>query len=75
MSDLKEVLRTALSLDVRDRARLAEELLASLEALSEAEAEKLWADEAERRLKEYRAGQSRAVSADEVAQKAQQLLR
>ena len=75
MPDLDAILRTALSLDVRDRARLAEQLLASLDALTEEEAERLWADEAERRLAEYRAGRMRAVSADEVAQKAQRLMR
>ena len=75
MPDLDAIFRTALSLDVRDRARLAEQLLASLDALTEEEAERLWADEAERRLAEYRAGRMRAVSADEVAQKAQRLMR
>lgn len=75
MPDLDEVLRTALSLDVQDRARLAEKLLESLDALSEDEAGHLWADEAERRLKEYRAGRTRAVPAEEVAQRAQRLFR
>ena len=75
MPDLDEVLRTALSLDVQDRARLAEKLLASLDALSEDEARRLWADEAERRLQEYRAGRTRAVPAEEVAQRAQKLFR
>lgn len=75
MPDMDEILKTALSLDVRDRARLAEELLASLDALGEEEAERLWADEAERRLREYRAGRMRAIPADEVAKKAQRLMR
>ena len=75
MPDLDEILRTALSLDVRDRAKLAEKLLASLDTLSEEEADRLWADEAERRLKEYRAGRMKAIPADEVAQKAQRLMR
>ena len=69
------LLRAALSLDVRDRARLAEQLLASLDLLTEDEVERLWADEAERRLQKFRAGQIRAVPADEVAQKAQRLFR
>ena len=54
MSDLAEVLRHALSLDHRDRAALAERLLASLGELSKEEAERLWAEEAQRRLEEYR---------------------
>ena len=73
MADPDEVLRTALRLEFRDRARLAEKLLASLDALSEEEAERLWADEAERRLEEYRAGRTRAISADDVAQRAQKV--
>ena len=70
MPDLQELLRNALSLDVRDQR-----LLASLEDLSEEETERLWAEEAERRLQGYRAGRARAVSADEVFEKANKLLR
>ncbi len=75
MSDLAEALKNALSLDVHDRAALAEELLASLEDLSEPEAELLWAEEAQRRLQEYRAGRAGAVGAQEVADKVERLLR
>ena len=75
MPDLGEVLRTALSLDTRDRATLAERLLASLEELGEEEAVHLWAEEAQRRLEEYRAGRAKAAPAKEVHQKAEKLLR
>jgi putative addiction module component (TIGR02574 family) len=75
MATLRDILRAALSLGVRDRARLAQELLASLDAVSAEDAERLWADEAERRLAEFRAGRISAVPADEVAQKARRLLR
>jgi hypothetical protein len=54
---------------------LAERLPASREDSSEEETERLWAEEAERRLQEYRAGRARAVSADEVLEKANKLLR
>lgn len=73
MSDLAEILRHALSLDVRERAALAEKLLASLEDLSEEEAERLWADEAQRRLEDYRAGRAKTVQAEDVHKKAEQL--
>ena len=73
MANLSEILKNALSLEVRDRATLAERLLASLEEISEEEAEQLWAEEAERRLKEYRAGRAQAVPADEVHKKAERL--
>lgn len=75
MPDLVEVLRTALSLDPRDRAALAERLLASLEELNEEEAERLWADEAQRRLEEYRAGRAKAAPAEEVHQRVEKLFR
>ena len=75
MSDPAELLRNALSLDVRDRATLAERLLASLEELSEEEAERLWAEEAQRRLDQYRAGHAEVVRAEEVQEKAERMLR
>ncbi len=58
MADLTEVLKNALSLNVNDRAALAERLLASLDELDEEEAERLWTQEAQRRLEEYRAGRA-----------------
>ncbi len=75
MADAAEVFKNALSLDVQDRAALAQSLLASLEELSEEEAQRLWAEEAQRRLDEYRAGRARAVPAEEVAKKAESLFR
>jgi putative addiction module component (TIGR02574 family) len=75
MSNLAEILKNALSLDVYDRATLAERLLASLEELSGDEADRLWAEEAQRRLEEYRAGRAKAVPADEVHEKAERLFR
>ena len=75
MSDPAEVFKSALSLDVHDRAALAQGLLASLEELSEEEAERLWAEEAQRRLEEYRAGRAKAVRAEQVMKKAESLFR
>jgi putative addiction module component (TIGR02574 family) len=75
MPDLAEVLKTALSLSVDERAALADKLLASLDELDESEAERLWAEEAQRRLGEYRAGRAAPVDAEEVARKAEKLFR
>jgi putative addiction module component (TIGR02574 family) len=75
MSNLAEVIKGAMSLDVRDRAMLAEKLLASLEELSEEEAERLWAEEAQRRLEEYRAGRAKGVEASAVHAKVDKLFR
>jgi hypothetical protein len=75
MPDLAEVLKSALSLNVDDRAAVAERLLASLDELDEEEAERLWAEEAQRRLEEYRAGRAGAAEARDVAKKAERLFR
>ena len=75
MPDLAEILRSALSLSVNDRAALADRLLASLDELDEEEAERLWAEEAQRRFEEYRAGRVVPVEAQEVAKKAERLFR
>ncbi len=73
MSNLAELIKGAMNLDVRDRATLAEKLLASLEELSEEEAEGLWAEEAQRRLDEYRSGRAKTVSSDAVHAKVDKL--
>ena len=75
MANLDELTSEALRLDVKARAELAERLLESLDALTEAEIEALWVAEAERRLGEYRAGRLESFSADEVHQEAQRRLR
>ncbi len=75
MPDLAEVLTSALSLSLDDRAALADRLLASLDQLDEEEAERLWAEEAHRRLQEYRAGHATALDARDVAKKAERLFR
>lgn len=75
MSDSGEVFKDALKLGVEDRAALAQKLLSSLEELTEEEAERLWAEEAQRRLEEYRAGHAKAVPSEEVVRKAERLFR
>ena len=73
--DADTIRREALSLPPEKRAELAEQLLSSLEPLSEAELEKLWFAEAARRADEIDRGQAKRYSADEVRQQAQALLR
>ena len=67
--------RAALSLPVQERAELAEQLLSSLDALSEAEVEQLWSREAARRADEIDQGLTERVPADEVRRQAQALLK
>jgi hypothetical protein len=65
-----ELKAEALRLDPEARADLARELLASLDGLNEAEAEKLWIDEAIRRDEELDSGAARVYPADEVLNRA-----
>jgi hypothetical protein len=84
MPNLEDVLKDALALDARERAVLAE-LLAVIteqgdehpdgEHLDEAEAERLWVRETQRRLEAYRAGRTIPVPAQQVHAKAEKLLR
>ena len=67
--------REALSLPVQERAELAEQLLSSLDALSQAEIEQLWIQEAVRRAEEMDRGLAKRVAADEVRRQAQALLK
>ncbi|MEO7241871.1 MAG: addiction module protein [Variovorax sp.] len=67
--------REALSLPVQERAELAEQLLSSLDALSEAEIAQLWLQEAARRAEELDQGFAKRISADEVSRQAQALLK
>ena len=60
----------ALQLPSKDRARLAERLISSLDSQVDPEAEALWLEEAERRLAELDAGETQAIPADEVFAKA-----
>ena len=65
-----ELRREALRLDHAQRARLAHELLESLDDLSESEVERLWLHEATRRQEAIVAGRVETVPADEVLARA-----
>lgn len=73
--DAKEIEAEALSLPREERASLAHRLLLSLEEVSDAEFERLWAEESSRRMVEVDSGQAASIPADEVAKKARALLR
>lgn len=62
----EELKEEVLRLNPEARALLARELLASLDAMSEAEIEKLWVDEAIRRDEGLDKGAARAYPAQEV---------
>lgn len=60
-----EILQQLLSLPVETRAKLAEQLLDSLEPPDERNRQ-LWATEAERRIEAYERGEIKAIPSDEV---------
>ncbi|MBT9148811.1 MAG: addiction module protein [Dehalococcoidia bacterium] len=64
--DLKEFERQALQLPVKERAALAEHLIASLDTPEDAECERLWVEEAESRYQEYKSGRISSRPAEDV---------
>lgn len=75
MMNIEAIRNEALTLPVQERAQLAEQLLASLDELSETEIEQLWFQEAARRAAEMDQGLVRRIPADEVRQEALALLK
>jgi len=60
----------ALNLDIHSRATLVGKLLLSLDEPTVSEVEKLWLEEAERRLDDYRAGKIQGIPGNEVFKRA-----
>jgi putative addiction module component (TIGR02574 family) len=71
----EDIQRQALGLSAQERARLAQELLDSIDRLPGSELEALWLDEAARRASEIDSGAAVLVSGTEVARKARALAR
>ena len=67
---IDEIKMEALKLNPASRARLARDLLASLDTLSAADLEQLWLDEAVRRDDELNQGTTHLQPADEVLARA-----
>jgi putative addiction module component (TIGR02574 family) len=73
--NIEVIYRDALSLPVQERAQLAEQLLSSLDTLSESEIEQLWFQEAARRASEMDQGLAERIPAEIMRQEAQALLK
>ena len=71
----RELESQALKLSHRQRARLAQRLISSLEQEVDADAERLWLAEAERRLAEIKSGKVVAIPAERVLKKVRAALR
>ena len=76
MTDLvAELSERARSLAPEDRARLAEELLASLEGDQEPEVDAAWDEEVRKRIAEIEGGAVKLLPADEVFARVRRSLR
>jgi putative addiction module component (TIGR02574 family) len=64
-----------LRLPAQDRARIADLLLASLDEEADSDVDAAWAEEAERRLAELRAGTVAAIPSEDVHARIQDALR
>jgi hypothetical protein len=71
LPNTQECEAAAMMLPVAQRAALAERLIESLDSLDDAETERLWVEEAERRYQAYKQGCLAARPADEAIQNAQ----
>lgn len=72
---VREIERQLFKLDARSRAKVAKKLLQSLDELSEAENEQLWAQEALRRHEELINGKTKSRSSSEVLRSARARLK
>jgi len=67
---LQEIISMTKDLSLEERAELAGTLLLSLDEPCESEVERLWLQEAQRRLKAYREGYVKGISAEVVFNRA-----
>ncbi len=70
-----ELSARAKALPAEDRARLAEELLESLQGEADGEAEAAWVREIERRVSEIESGSVPLIPSEEVHAEARRLIR
>ena len=69
MSTFEEILSAALSLSPGERAMLADHLLQSLDGPDQKRIDALWAEEAERRLREIEEGKVETIDGELVMQR------
>ena len=69
-----QVAADAMKLPLRDRVRLAQQLVATLDDQSETEIEELWFSTARRRLDELHSGEVQGIEADDAFRMARENL-
>lgn len=67
---IQKIESEALNLDIHSRASLVGKLLLSLDDPTVSEVERLWLDEAERRLDDYRAGKVKGIPGNDIFKRA-----
>ncbi len=65
-AQFEQIAADAMKLPLRDRVRLAQQLVSTLDDQAEVEVEELWFTEAKRRLEELHDGKVKGIDADEV---------
>ncbi len=70
-----EIAADAMKLSLRERVRLAQRLVSSLDDQAESDVEALWVGEAERRLEKLRTGEAKGIDAAEAFKKANEALK
>jgi len=75
----EEIAADAMKLSIRDRVRLAQQLVSTLdeddETMTAAELETLWFAEAQRRLEEFHSGKVSGVSGEDAFRNAREALK
>ena len=74
-SDPKAIEKDAGMLSHRERAKLALRLIESLDPGKDEDVDELWLSEAERRLKDYDSGKTKARNADDALAEIEQQLK
>ena len=74
-AEFKECEAQALKLTPKERAALAEHLIASLDSIDDSENERLWLEEADKRYREYKEGGISARSAENVLRDARSAIK
>jgi putative addiction module component (TIGR02574 family) len=73
-ANLEQIVADAMKLPPRDRVKLAQRLVSSLDPHDEKDVEARWLAEAERRLEELRAGEAAGIDASKAFRNAHQAL-
>lgn len=75
ITDLKEIENSALNLNNKDKARLADKLLLSIQGKIDPEIEKAWIDEVQKRKKSLESGEASLHSASDVLKEARERIK